>query len=59
MTIEKRERLQNKIIRKLCHTLYDLSNDIKEADDISGNHPEMVKEMYELLKNYIKDGRSN
>jgi arylsulfatase A-like enzyme len=43
----------------VSYSLYDLSNDIKETTDISENHPELVKELHDLLKKYIKDGRSS
>lgn len=39
--------------------LFDLESDIKETNDISGNYPEIVKEMHELLEKYIIEGRSN
>ena len=39
--------------------LFDLESDIKETNDISGNSPEIVKEMHELLEKYIIEGRSN
>jgi arylsulfatase A len=38
--------------------LYDLENDIEETTDLSGSHPEIVKEMHSLLKKYVKEGRS-
>ena len=38
--------------------LYDVKNDIRENNDLTGCHPELVSEMYEILKNYVKDGRS-
>ncbi len=43
----------------VSYTLYDLSDDIRETTDISETHPEMVKDMYNLLWKYIKEGRSN
>jgi arylsulfatase A-like enzyme len=39
-------------------TLYNLSKDIEETTDVSRNHPELVKEMHALLKQYVRDGRS-
>jgi arylsulfatase A-like enzyme len=40
-------------------TLHDLSKDIGETTNVSGNHPGKVKEMHALLKKYVRDGRSN
>ncbi|MFT5466079.1 MAG: arylsulfatase A [Verrucomicrobiales bacterium] len=42
----------------LSFALYDLSIDIEETTDVSHNHPGEVKEMYALLKKYIREGRS-
>jgi arylsulfatase A-like enzyme len=39
--------------------LYDLSNDIEETTDVSRNHPKIVNEMHELLKQYVRAGRSD
>ena len=39
--------------------LHDLSKDVEETTDVSGNHPEMVNEMHSLLKKYVREGRSN
>ena len=39
--------------------LYDLGKDIEETTDVSREHPEKVKEMYALLKKYVREGRSN
>jgi arylsulfatase A len=39
--------------------LHDLSKDIEETTDVSRNYPEMVKEMYTLLKKHVREGRSN
>jgi len=38
--------------------LHDLSKDLEETSDVSGNHPGMVKEMHDLLKKYVREGRS-
>lgn len=38
--------------------LYDIKNDSRENNDIMGSNPAIVKEMYEILKKYIRDGRS-
>ena len=39
--------------------LHDLMTDVDEADDVSRYHPERVRRMHELLKKYVRDGRSN
>jgi arylsulfatase A len=39
--------------------LHDLGQDIEEITDVSRNHPRMVKEMHALLKQYVREGRSN
>jgi arylsulfatase A len=39
--------------------LYDLGKDIEETTDVSRNHPGMVKELHALLKEYVRQGRSN
>ncbi len=39
-------------------SLFDLANDLKEINDLSENHPDIVKEMHALIKKYIKEGRS-
>jgi arylsulfatase A len=39
--------------------LHDLSKDIEETTDVSSNHPETVKEMHALLKEYVREGRSD
>lgn len=39
--------------------LYDLSKDIEETTDVSRNHPEIVKEMHALLKQYVREDRSD
>ncbi len=38
--------------------LYDLENDIAEEQNVYDKYPEVVKEMKDLLKKYINDGRS-
>ena len=38
--------------------LYDLSTDIKEQNNVQAEHPEVVKELTELLERYQKEGRS-
>ncbi|MEM9646334.1 MAG: arylsulfatase [Planctomycetota bacterium] len=38
--------------------LHDLSNDIEESTDISDKHPQTMKKMHALLKQYVRDGRS-
>ena len=38
--------------------LHDLGKDIEETTDVSRNHPAVVKEMYALLKKYVRDDRS-
>ena len=43
----------------LSFALYDLGKDIEETTDVSRNHPRMVKEMHGLLKEYVREGRSN
>lgn len=40
-------------------TLYDLDQDIEESTDISDLHSAKIKEMHALLKQYVKEGRSN
>jgi arylsulfatase A-like enzyme len=39
--------------------LHDLGKDIEETTDVSGEHPETVKEMHALLKKYVRQDRSN
>lgn len=39
--------------------LHDLDSDVGETTDISGRHPEVVKEMHALLKEYVREERSN
>lgn len=39
--------------------LYNLDQDIEETTDVSGKHPKQIKEMHALLKQYVKEGRSN
>jgi arylsulfatase A len=38
--------------------LHDLSKDIEETTDVSGDHPTIVQEMHALLKKYVRQGRS-
>jgi arylsulfatase A-like enzyme len=38
--------------------LHDISKDIEETTDVSGDHPGRVKEMHALLKKYLREGRS-
>jgi len=38
--------------------LFDLSNDIAEQNNVYADHPELVKELTELLHQYIDEGRS-
>ncbi|MGM0528712.1 MAG: sulfatase family protein [Bacteroidota bacterium] len=38
--------------------LYDMENDPSEQENIAGDHPEIVKELKELLNRYIREGRS-
>lgn len=38
--------------------LHDLAKDIEETTDVSANHPQMVTEMHDLLKKYVREGRS-
>ena len=38
--------------------LYDLANDIGETTNLQDKHPEVVKELTDLLEKYKKDGRS-
>jgi hypothetical protein len=38
--------------------LYDLSKDIAEANNIAGEHPEIVDQLRSLLNRYITEGRS-
>ncbi|HBL44246.1 arylsulfatase [uncultured Gimesia sp.] len=38
--------------------LYDLDQDIAESTDVADKHPEKVKQMHALLKQYVKAGRS-
>ncbi|QDT99244.1 sulfatase family protein [Gimesia aquarii] len=39
--------------------LHDLSNDAEETTDVSRKHLKKVKEMHALLKQYVREGRSN
>lgn len=39
--------------------LYDLSKDIEETTDVSDKHPRQIKQMHALLKQYVKEGRSD
>ncbi|MDA0921725.1 MAG: hypothetical protein O2983_14485 [Planctomycetota bacterium] len=39
-------------------TLYDLKKDIEETTDVSGAHPQLIKEMHALLKKHVREGRS-
>ena len=39
--------------------LYDLNSDVEETTDVSDNHPQLVMEMHGLLKEYVREGRSN
>ena len=38
--------------------LYDLSNDIGETQNVYEKHPELVKQLTDILTNYLKNGRS-
>lgn len=38
--------------------LYDLATDIRETNNIYDKHPEIVKELTDLLTKYIKNGRT-
>jgi hypothetical protein len=38
--------------------LYNLKNDIGETQNIYEKHPELVKELTDLLTQYVKNGRS-
>lgn len=38
--------------------LHDLSQDVEETTDISRDHPKAVREMHELLKEYLRDDRT-
>jgi len=38
--------------------LYDMKNDISETKNVQDKHPEIVKELTQLLTKYIKEGRS-
>ncbi|QDT80203.1 Arylsulfatase [Gimesia maris] len=40
------------------YQLYDLDQDIAESTDVSAKHPEKVKQMHALLKQYVKAGHS-
>ncbi|WP_299466305.1 arylsulfatase [uncultured Gimesia sp.] len=40
-------------------TLYDLSKDLEETTDVSEKHPQQIKQMHALLKQYVKEGSSN
>ncbi len=40
------------------YQLYDLDKDIAESTDVSAKHPEKVKQMHALLKQYVKAGHS-
>ncbi|MCA9017668.1 MAG: sulfatase-like hydrolase/transferase, partial [Planctomycetaceae bacterium] len=42
----------------VTYTLYDLDQDIEETTDIAAKHPEKVRQMHALLKQYVKKGRS-
>ena len=39
--------------------LHDLDNDIEETTDVSPKHSRLVKEMHDLLKKYVREGRSH
>lgn len=39
-------------------TLHELDADIGESTDVSGEHPELVREMHALLRKYVREGRS-
>ena len=38
--------------------LYDLETDIAEQHNVQADHPEVVKELTDLLKRYVEEGRS-
>jgi len=38
--------------------LYDLSSDIGEKINVADQHPDVVKELKELLASYVRNGRS-
>ncbi|WP_417387104.1 sulfatase family protein [Gimesia sp.] len=40
------------------YQLYDLDKDIAESTDVADKHPEKVKQMHAILKQYVKAGRS-
>ncbi|HCO26697.1 MAG TPA: hypothetical protein DIT97_28155 [Gimesia maris] len=39
------------------YQLYDLDKDIAESTDVSDKHPEKVKQMHAIMKQYVKAGR--
>jgi len=39
--------------------LFDLENDIKETKNLQAEYPDKVNELTDLLKKYVKQGRSN
>ena len=47
-----------KLIEESGFKLYDLSKDPKESKELSGSHPEIVKELSAVLDRYRSDGRS-
>jgi arylsulfatase A-like enzyme len=42
----------------LRYELYDLESDVAEQHDVAAAHPEVVRQMTELLERQIRDGRS-
>lgn len=38
--------------------LYNLNKDVAETNNLAGKHPEVVKELTELMRQYVKKGRS-
>ena len=43
------------VVKKGIPHLYDLSNDIHEDNDISARHPEIVKQMTDIIKKEHKE----
>ena len=40
------------------YVLYDLSKDVEESTDVSEDIPETVSQLHDLLKTYMRNGRS-
>lgn len=43
---------------KKSFMLFDVTNDIREESEISSFHPDVVQQMFEILKKYVREGRS-